>query len=139
MQPPFHLAVRVHDLSVAREFYVGLLGCVEGRCAETWVDFNFYGHQLVVHVDPNVTPERTTNAVDSKAVPIPHFGVVLEMDVWQVLAEKLETTGVEFVIEPYTRFEGEPGEQATMFLLDPSGNAIEFKAFRDIDGQLFAK
>lgn len=144
MQPPFHLAIGVHDLSIAREFYGGLLGCVEGRSADAWVDFNFHGHQLVVHVDPNTTPQRMnsgrmTNAVDSKAVPIPHFGVVLEMDAWQALAETLTTAGVEFVIEPYTRFEGEPGEQATMFLLDPSGNAIEFKAFRDIEGQLFAK
>lgn len=136
---PFHLAVRVHDLSAARSFYGELLGCPEGRSSETWVDFDFFGHQFVVHVDPEMTPERMTNAVDEKAVPVPHFGVVLEMERWQALAETLQAANVDFAIEPYTRFEGQPGEQATMFLLDPSGNAIEFKAFRDIAGQLFAK
>lgn len=139
LTPPFHLAVRVHDLDAARSFYGDLLGCAEGRSAETWVDFNFYGHQFVVHLDADMTPERMTNAVDAHAVPVPHFGVVLEMDEWELLAEKLKAAGVEFVIEPYIRFAGQPGEQATMFFLDPSGNAVEFKAFRDIAGQLFAK
>lgn len=136
---PFHLAVRVHDLAEAREFYGRLLGCPEGRSSETWIDFDLYGHQFVVHLDPDMQPERMTNAVDSKAVPVPHFGVVLEMPDWQQLADRLREANVEFVIEPYTRFVGEPGEQATMFLLDPSGNAVEFKAFKNIAEQLFAK
>jgi extradiol dioxygenase family protein len=139
--PPFHLAIKVSDLASARDFYTGLLGCPEGRSSDTWVDFSFYGHQLVCHLAP---PDQTrdgsgthSNPVDGHAVPVPHFGVVLEMCQWNELAEKLKLNGIRFVIEPYTRFQGLPGEQATMFLLDPSGNALEFKAFRDIDSQLF--
>ena len=139
--PPFHLAVKVSDLAAARDFYTGLLDCPEGRSSDTWVDFNFFGHQLVCHL----APSRETrddggthrNPVDGHAVPVPHFGVVLEMDRWNELAGKLKENGVRFIIEPYTRFQGLPGEQATMFLLDPSGNALEFKAFGDIDSQLF--
>lgn len=138
--PPFHLAIEVKDLESSRAFYGGLFGCPEGRSAETWVDYDFFGHQLVCHVSPTYpSGKRTANPVDGHAVPIPHFGVVIEMDVWQALATKLQSAQVEFVIEPYVRFEGQPGEQATMFLLDPSGNALEFKSFRDIKGQLFAK
>jgi extradiol dioxygenase family protein len=139
--PPFHLAIKVSDLASARDFYTGLLGCPEGRSSDTWMDFNFYGHQLVCHLAP---PGETrdgagthSNTVDGHAVPVPHFGVVLEMDQWNELARKLKENGVRFIIEPYTRFQGLPGEQATMFLLDPSGNALEFKAFGDIDSQLF--
>jgi extradiol dioxygenase family protein len=139
--PPFHLAIKVSDITVARDFYTGLLGCAEGRSSATWVDFNFYGHQLVCHLaPPGQTREFTgtySNPVDGHAVPVPHFGVVLEMDQWNELVLKLRENGVRFVIEPCTRFPGLPGEQATMFLLDPSGNALEFKAFRDIDSQLF--
>lgn len=137
--PPFHLAIPVHDLAAARAFYGGLLGCPEGRSAERWVDFDFFGHQLVCHVSGS-TPERApaTNPVDGHDVPIPHFGAVLGMDAWHALADRLRDAGVEFVIEPQLRFEGQPGEQATMFLLDPSGNAIEFKAFHDVASQLFA-
>ena len=139
--PPFHLAIKVSDIAAARDFYTGLLGCAEGRSSDTWVDFNFYGHQLVCHlVPPGQTRVRAgtySNPVDGHAVPIPHFGVVLEMDQWNELAETLKKAGVRFVIEPYTRFLGLPGEQATMILLDPSDNALEFKAFRDIDSQLF--
>lgn len=136
---PFHLAIPVNDLAESRAFYGGLLGCPEGRSAEQWVDFDFFGHQVVCHVSANA-PGRgaDSNPVDGHDVPIPHFGVVLEMDAWDALAERLRGAGVEFVIEPYVRFQGQPGEQATLFLLDPSGNALEFKAFRDIAGQLFA-
>ena len=140
--PPFHLAIEVRDLPSSREFYGGLFGCSEGRSADTWVDYDFFGHQLVCHVSetyPSATADAASNPVDGHAVPVPHFGVVIEMEQWQALAAKLKTAGVEFIIEPYTRFEGEPGEQATMFLYDPSGNALEFKSFRDIPGQLFAK
>jgi len=139
---PFHLAVPVRDLDEAREFYVNVLGCGEGRSAENWADFNLFGHQFVCHVDPNIGKDGKlklhTNDVDAHAVPVPHFGVVLEMEDWQALADRLRSLGVEFVIEPYIRFEGQPGEQATLFFYDPTGNALEFKAFRDIDGQLFA-
>ena len=139
--PPFHLAVKVSDLAAARDFYAGLLGCPEGRSSNTWVDFNFYGHQLVCHLAPPCENRDSTgthnNPVDGHAVPVPHFGVVLEMDRWNELAGKLKENGVRFIIEPYTRFQGLPGEQATMFLLDPSGNVLEFKAFGDIDSQLF--
>ncbi len=138
---PFHLAVGVHDLVAAREFYGGLLGCTEGRSSQRWVDFNFFGHQFVVHVDDTkdgCSPAvDASNAVDGHAVPVPHFGVVLQWPTWQCLADKLKSANVEFVIEPYIRFEGEVGEQATMFLYDPSGNALEFKAFKD-ESQLFA-
>ncbi|MEL6122316.1 MAG: VOC family protein [Bacteroidota bacterium] len=136
---PFHLAIPVSDLAAARRFYRDVIGCSEGRSDEHWVDFNFYGHQLVIHYKPkDETPEIHHNRVDGHDVPIPHFGVVLTMTDWKELAAKLEGQGVTFVIEPYIRFEGEPGEQATMFLLDPSGNALEFKAFQDLSG-LFAK
>lgn len=135
---PFHLAFPVHDLSEARRFYGGLLGCSEGRSSEDWIDFNFHGHQIVAHLAPEESGEGATNAVDGHGVPVRHFGVVLPMDQWQVMADRLKGAGVDFVIEPYIRFRGEPGEQATMFFRDPSGNAIEMKAFADI-GKLFAK
>jgi uncharacterized protein len=140
-RPPFHLAIRVRDLTEARRFYGQLLGCPEGRSATSWVDFDFFGHQLVCHVSahyPSVS-EESSNVVDGHDVPVPHFGAVLEIPEFETLSAKLRDAGVHFVIEPYTRFKGEPGEQATMFLLDPSGNAIEFKAFRNIRDQLFAK
>lgn len=136
---PFHLAIEVENLAESRRFYGQLFGCPEGRSSDCWVDFDFFGHQLVCHVSENY-PARmrgTSNPVDGHNVPVPHFGVVLPIDVWHALASKLKASGTQFVIAPYTRFEGQPGEQSTMFLLDPSGNALEFKAFKDI-GQLFA-
>jgi extradiol dioxygenase family protein len=137
---PFHLAIPVHDLAAARAFYGGLLGCREGRSAEDWVDFDFFGHQLVCHAVAGGGGERPShNPVDGHDVPVPHFGMVLEMPDWESLAKQLKSAGVAFVIEPTIRFKGRPGEQATMFLTDPSGNALEFKAFRDIAGQLFEK
>ncbi len=136
---PFHLAFGVHDLGAARQFYGDVLGCPEGRSADTWVDFDLYGHQIVAHlVDTAAGPPRSANPVDAHDVPVPHFGVVLEPAQWTELAQRLRAAGVEFVIEPDTRFEGQVGEQSTMFLLDPSGNALEFKAFAD-DAQLFAR
>mgnify|MGYP001812594292 CR=1 FL=1 len=135
---PFHLAIRVRDLAEARAFYGGLLGCPEGRSDSTWVDFNLMGHQLVCHLDPDNEPDLHANPVDGHEVPVPHFGVVLDMDSWKALAAKLQVANTSFVIDPHIRFEGEPGEQATMFFLDPSGNPLEFKAFEDIEGQLFA-
>ena len=135
---PFHLAIKVHDLEAAREFYGGLLGCPEGRSDSSWVDFNLMGHQLVCHLAPDTRPALHANPVDGHDVPVPHFGVVLDMDSWKSLAERLTGAGIQFIIEPYIRFAGQPGEQATMFFLDPSGNPLEFKAFNDIDGQLFA-
>lgn len=135
---PFHLAFPVHDLAAARAFYGGLLGCPEGRSSAEWVDFNLYGHQVVAHLAAHEARAASTNAVDGDQVPVRHFGVVLPMDEWQALAERLRAAGVRFVIEPHVRFQGEVGEQATMFFLDPSGNALEFKAFRDI-ASLFAK
>ncbi|NDZ14753.1 glyoxalase [Variovorax sp. WS11] len=135
---PFHLAFPVHDLVLARRFYGELLGCPEGRSAEDWVDFNFYGHQIVAHLAPGETGASQRNAVDGHGVPVRHFGIVLPMPDWEAMAARLKAHGVEFVIEPYIRFKGEPGEQATMFFLDPSGNALELKAFADI-GRLFAK
>jgi len=135
---PFHLAIPVADLTAARAFYGDLLGCSEGRSAADWVDFNLLGHQLVCHLAPGSNQPLHYNPVDGDSVPVPHFGVVLDMPVWQALAEKLATAGVDFVIEPHVRFAGQAGEQATMFFFDPSGNALEFKAFRDIDRQLFA-
>jgi extradiol dioxygenase family protein len=135
---PFHLAFPVHDLVLARRFYGELLGCPEGRSAQDWVDFNFYGHQIVAHLAPGETGASQRNAVDGHGVPVRHFGIVLPMPEWEAMAARLKTHGVEFVIEPYVRFKGEPGEQATMFFLDPSGNALELKAFADI-GQLIAK
>lgn len=134
---PFHLAIRVRDLTEARAFYGQLLGCPEGRSADTWVDFNLMGHQLVCHLDRGGTRETLVNEVDGHEVPVPHFGVVLDMAGWRALAGKLTTAGIEFIIEPYVRFAGQPGEQATMFFLDPSGNPLEFKAFHDVDRQLF--
>jgi len=136
--PPFHLAFPVHDLAAARRFYGQLLGCPEGRSADDWVDFDFYGHQIVAHLAPGETGHRSTSAVDGDAVPVRHFGVVLELGAWQALADKLIAAGVRFIVEPHVRFVGQVGEQSTMFLLDPSGNALEFKAFRD-PSRLFAK
>ncbi len=135
---PFHLAFPVNDLAAARSFYGGLLGCPEGRSSPDWIDFNFYGHQIVAHLAPDETNEVAANAVDGHGVPVRHFGVVLSMEEWEAAAEKLTKASIEFVIKPYIRFRGEPGEQATMFFKDPSGNAIELKAFADINS-LFAK
>jgi uncharacterized protein len=137
-QPPFHLAFPVDDLAKARAFYGGLLGCPEGRSSEDWVDFNFYGHQIVAHLAPGEVGHRSTSAVDGDNVPVRHFGAVLSMTDWQALADRLTGAGTKFVIEPHIRFQGQVGEQATMFFLDPCGNALEFKAFRDIS-RLFAK
>lgn len=134
---PFHLAIRVRNLAEARAFYGDLLDCPEGRSADMWVDFNLMGHQLVCHLDPGGTQRTHANEVDGHGVPVPHFGVVLDMASWEALAAKLTAAGVDFIIEPYVRFAGQPGEQATMFFLDPSGNPLEFKAFHDIDRQLF--
>lgn len=136
--PPFHLAFPVDDLAAARRFYGELLGCREGRSAEEWVDFDLYGHQIVAHLAPNAANARATNPVDGEQVPVPHFGIVLPMDEWTALAARLEGAGVDFVIAPTIRFAGQPGEQATMFFLDPAGNALEFKAMAE-PGSLFAK
>ncbi|MDD1782711.1 VOC family protein [Enterovibrio sp. ZSDZ35] len=140
---PFHVAIPVRHLEESRRFYTDVLNCKEGRSSNEWVDFDLYGHQLVIHYDPNIGETNTLNlhhnAVDTKAVPVPHIGVVLEMEDWQLLANRLKDKGIKFVIEPYVRFAGEPGEQATLFFLDPTGNALEFKSFKDIEGQLFAK
>ena len=136
--PPFHLAFPVHDLAAARKFYGELLGCSEGRSSPEWVDFNFYGHQIVAHLAPDECGHKETSAVDGKNVPVRHFGAILSLEQWDTLAARLKAGGTKFVIEPYVRFKGEPGEQATMFFLDPSGNAIEFKAFASLDN-LFAK
>ena len=135
---PFHLAFPVHDIAQARGFYGDLLGCPEGRSADDWVDFNFYGHQIVAHLAPDETGEVQRSQVDGHGVPVRHFGIVLPMAEWESLAARLQAAGTAFVIEPYVRFKGEPGEQATMFFTDPSGNAIEVKAFADIT-KLFAK
>ena len=135
---PFHMAFPVDDLQQAREFYGGLLGCSEGRSSEEWIDFNFYGHQIVAHLAQGQAGHRAENSVDSHDVPVRHFGVVLSMPEWQSLADRLTQAKVKFIIEPYIRFKGEVGEQATMFFLDPSGNAIEFKAMAQPD-RLFAK
>ena len=137
-QPPFHLAFPVHSLAEARAFYGELLGCPEGRSSEAWVDFDFFGHQIVAHLAPEELHTTVAHDVDGDAVPVRHFGAVLDMDAWQVLAGKLSAAGTRFVIEPHVRFKGQPGEQATMFLFDPSGNALEFKAFAD-RSKLFAK
>ena len=136
--PPFHLAFPVHDLTAARAFYGGLLGCAEGRSSAEWIDFDFFGHQIVAHLAPGTEPRRHSNPVDGHDVPVPHFGAVLGMEEWRALAGRMKEAGTEFVVEPHIRFEGQPGEQATMFLLDPSGNALEFKAMRD-PAKLFAK
>ncbi|HEX8513507.1 MAG TPA: VOC family protein [Allosphingosinicella sp.] len=136
--PPFHLAFPVHDLEAARAFYGGLLGCPEGRSSDEWIDFNFFGHQIVAHLDPAMESRRHHNPVDGHDVPVPHFGAVLDMESWEAMAGRLKAAGAEFVIEPTIRFRGQAGEQATMFFLDPSGNALEFKAFADL-AQVFAK
>lgn len=136
--PPFHLAFPVTSLDKARAFYGNLLGCPEGRSSPDWVDFDFFGHQIVAHLAPNEAGHHSTNAVDGDNVPVRHFGAVLAMDQWQAMADKLKTAGTRFIIEPHIRFKGEVGEQATMFFLDPCGNALEFKAFKDIS-RLFAK
>ncbi len=140
---PFHLAIQVRNLAEAREFYGVALGLPEGRSSDHWIDYNLLGHQLVVHLNPALgvdgKVQQIGNHVDGHGVPVPHFGVVLEMDQWEAFAQQVQSVVKEFVIEPYIRFKGEPGEQATMFFLDPSGNALEFKAFNDIEGSLFAK
>ncbi|GAB7550018.1 VOC family protein [Cupriavidus sp. CuC1] len=136
--PLFHLAFPVNDLEEARRFYGELLGCPEGRSSNAWIDFNFYGHQVVAHLAPEECGHRATSAVDGDEVPVRHFGAILSMDAWEALAEKLRAADTKFVIEPHVRFKGQVGEQATMFFLDPSGNALEFKAFGDIS-QVFAK
>jgi extradiol dioxygenase family protein len=136
--PPFHLAFPVDDLAAARDFYGRLLGCPEGRSADHWVDFDLRGHQIVAHLAPDASRARIANPVDGEDVPVPHFGLVLAMDEWRVLAARLEEAAVEFVVPPTVRFVGQPGEQATMFLLDPAGNALEFKAMAD-PANLFAK
>jgi extradiol dioxygenase family protein len=133
----FHLAFPVNDLDAAREFYGKLLGCEEGRSSERWIDFNLYGHQIVAHLSERAGV-ASHNHVDTDDVPVPHFGIVLPMDQWQQLADRLKQQGIEFIVEPKIRFAGEPGEQATMFFLDPSGNALEFKSFADF-AQVFAR
>lgn len=137
---PFHLAIPVHDLALARRFYGEVFGLAEGRSSAQWVDFDFFGHQLVIHEHPRTPSQEAahTNAVDGHNVPVPHFGVVLSWDDWERLAQRLRERGTQFVIEPHVRFQGQVGEQATLFLFDPCGNALEFKAFKDI-GQLFAR
>jgi len=136
--PPFHLAFPVDDLAAARRFYGELLGCPEGRSSDEWVDFDLHGHQIVAHLAPDAVRARAANRVDEDDVPVPHFGLVLPMAEWKRLADRLTSADVEFVIEPTVRFEGQSGEQATMFLLDPAGNALEFKAMAD-PAKLFAK
>jgi hypothetical protein len=140
---PFHIAVQVRDIPEAREFYGDVLGCSEGRSSAQWVDFNLYGHQFVCHLNPNLGAGGRLashfNPVDGQGVPVPHCGVVLRPAQWAELAERVKHRGVAFVIEPYTRFKGQAGEQSTMFFLDPTGNALEFKAFQNIESQLFAK
>jgi extradiol dioxygenase family protein len=135
--PRFHLAFPVRDLAEARSFYGGLLGCPEGRSSDEWIDFDFHGHQIVTHLSDEAG-HRATNPVDGEDVPVRHFGVILTLPQWDEMAERLKAAGVKFVIEPQIRFKGQPGEQATMFFLDPSGNALEFKAFAD-DAMVFAK
>ncbi|MEZ4811467.1 MAG: VOC family protein [Allomuricauda sp.] len=135
---PFHVAIPVHNLDACRAFYRDVLECEEGRSSDHWVDFSLFGHQLVIHYKPKSEEELYTNPVDGKNVPVPHYGVVLPWDTFQSFSEKLQKKGIKFIIEPYIRFKGEVGEQATMFFLDPAGNALEFKSFKDM-GQLFAK
>jgi len=138
MQNLFHLAFPVRDLEESRTFYGEILGCEEGRSSECWIDFNLFGHQIVAHLAPESAGVKATNDVDADSVPIPHFGIVLEMENFKAFAERLKTRGVKFIIEPKVRFVGETGEQATMFFLDPSGNALEFKGFADFSN-VFAK
>ena len=135
---PFHIAIPVHNLEECRIFYRDILNCKEGRSSNHWVDFNLFGHQLVIHYKAKSQQELHINAVDGKSVPVPHYGVVLPWDTFQDFSKVISSKGVQFIIEPYIRFEGQVGEQATMFFLDPAGNALEFKAFKDIN-QLFAK
>lgn len=135
---PFHLAFPVRDLAEARRFYGEIMGCAEGRSSDHWIDFDFFGHQIVAHLDANARAVSTHNPVDGHDVPVPHFGVVLTMDQWELLAARVTAAGISFGIEPHVRFKGEIGEQATMFFCDPSGNALEFKAFAD-DANLFAR
>lgn len=136
--PLFHLAFPVRDLAESRRFYGELLGCAEGRSSDHWIDFNFFGHQVVAHLASEAVGRRASNPVDGDDVPVPHFGAILPMPQWEALAQRLRKAGVSFVIEPHVRFKGQVGEQATMFFLDPAGNALEFKAFADL-GQVFAK
>ena len=135
---PFHLAIPVNNLKKSRNFYKNILGCKEGRSSDNWVDFNIFGHQLVIHYKGMKLKDTNTNPVDGKDVPIPHFGVVLEWDQFHSFSKKLKEKNIEFLIEPYIRFEGQPGEQATMFFKDPSGNALEFKSFKDLN-KIFVK
>ena len=137
-RPRFHLAFPVHDLAAARAFYGGVLGCPEGRSAPDWIDFDLFGHQIVAHHAPEEVGHRKTSQVDGEQVPVRHFGVILDMAGWNQMAERLKTAGVKFIIEPQIRFKDEPGEQATLFFLDPSGNALEFKAFAS-DDMVFAR
>ena len=136
--PRFHLAFPVDDLAAARAFYGGLLGCPEGRSTEDWVDFNLFGHQIVAHLAPDEVGDVQANGVDGKAVPVRHFGVLMDWDDWEALHTRLSEEGVPYIIEPYVRFAGQPGEQGTFFVRDPAGNALEFKTFRD-DAMVFAK
>jgi extradiol dioxygenase family protein len=137
-RPRFHLAFPVDDLTAARGFYGGLLGCSEGRSTEHWVDFNLFGHQIVAHLAPDEVNEAARNGVDGKAVPVRHFGVLMEWDDWEALHTRLTEEGMDYIIEPYVRFEGQPGEQGTFFVKDPAGNALEFKSFKN-DEMVFAK
>lgn len=137
MIQPFHLAFPVDDLEAARDFYVNVIGCKTGRSSDQWIDFDFYGHQVVAHLKPDEVGVAKTNDVDGDSVPVRHFGVILEMDQWEALSKKLIDLNIKFIIEPHIRFKGLPGEQATMFFLDPCGNALEFKAFKD-KNQIFA-
>jgi hypothetical protein len=140
---PFHLAVQVRDIEEARDFYGRKMGLPEGRSDEAWIDFDMFGHQFVTHFNPQIGKEgkvaAIANPVDGHAVPVPHFGVVLTFEDWEQLAERVQEFILEFIIDPYVRFQGQPGEQGTMFFYDPSGNALEFKGFRDIESELFAK
>ena len=138
MLRPFHLAFPVHDLAAARAFYGGVLGCREGRSADCWIDFDFFGHQIVAHLEDGAREAVHHNPVDGHAVPVPHFGIVLDMADWRALADRVTAAGIAFGIAPHIRFAGQAGEQATMFFCDPSGNALEFKAFAD-DAMLFAR
>ena len=135
---PFHLAIPVNDIEKSRNFYKNILGCEEGRSSNQWVDFNFFGHQLVIHFKEKESDDNKTNPVDGKNVPIPHFGVILEWNDFQDFSKKLIEKKINFIIEPYIRFEGLPGEQATMFFKDPCGNALEFKSFKDLN-KIFEK
>ncbi len=137
-RPRFHLAFPVRDLAEARAFYGDLLGCAEGRSSPDWIDFDFYSHQIVAHLAPDEVGHRQTSAVDGEQVPVRHFGVILTLETWQDLADRLQAAGTQFIIAPQVRFKGQPGEQATLFFLDPSGNALEFKAFAH-DDMVFAK